>query len=804
MTRSEENHPLSDQILPLTESLFHSVVDHMLDALLILDWNGTILFANKSAAALVQLETPEAGIGRNAAEFIHPDYLEAVIIDLMNVQEGGGGYLNRYKLITTVGRERWVEGLGTRIPFGDGTANLVTIRDITSQKQVEDELVESRERMKSVIDTIVEGVVAIDENGIVELFNPAAEHIFGYGASEIVGQNVNVLMPDPYRTEHDDYLRHYLKTGLWRVIGVGREVSGQRKDGNVIPVYLSIGEIFLPQGRRFVGVIRDITEIKKAEGERKNAEEELQKLSQAIEQSPVAVIIAKPDGAIDYVNPRFTEITGYTAAEVRGRNPRILKTDRMPPEDYQFLWNTITSGRVWHGVFYNKKKNGEFYWASASISPIRNAEGNVTYFVGMQEDITSLKMTEQALQEAKEAAEAANVAKSEFLASMSHEIRTPMNAIIGMADLMAETPLNPEQQQYLELFRSAGENLLSLINDILDLSKVESGRLSLDTSPFHLAEVTGKACDVADIRAREKSIEIACRIAPEVCQSLVGDAARLQQILLNLLGNAIKFTEVGEVVMEVSREMEIPDQQGDQDCLLHFTIKDTGIGIPQEKLNSIFERFTQADSSTTRRYGGTGLGLTISKQLSELMGGRIWVESTVGKGSVFHFTARFKKQEPPEEPGTIKVISDKRMVPDAAVKTPDSATPQDQRPLRILLVEDSEDNRFLMTAYFKHTPYEVDIAENGEMAVERFKDRDYDLVLMDMQMPVMDGYTATRIIRAWEEEHGQRHTPIIALTAFALKEDMERSIAAGCDIHLNKPVKKAKLLETIAAYTSPK
>jgi PAS domain S-box-containing protein len=776
----------------------------MLDALLILDWNGTILFANKSAAALVQLETPEAGIGRNAAEFIHPDYLEAVIIDLMNVQEGGGGYLNRYKLITTVGRERWVEGLGTRIPFGDGTANLVTIRDITSQKQVEDELVESRERMKSVIDTIVEGVVAIDENGIVELFNPAAEHIFGYGASEIVGQNVNVLMPDPYRTEHDDYLRHYLKTGLWRVIGVGREVSGQRKDGNVIPVYLSIGEIFLPQGRRFVGVIRDITEIKKAEGERKNAEEELQKLSQAIEQSPVAVIIAKPDGAIDYVNPRFTEITGYTAAEVRGRNPRILKTDRMPPEDYQFLWNTITSGRVWHGVFYNKKKNGEFYWASASISPIRNAEGNVTYFVGMQEDITSLKMTEQALQEAKEAAEAANVAKSEFLASMSHEIRTPMNAIIGMADLMAETPLNPEQQQYLELFRSAGENLLSLINDILDLSKVESGRLSLDTSPFHLAEVTGKACDVADIRAREKSIEIACRIAPEVCQSLVGDAARLQQILLNLLGNAIKFTEVGEVVMEVSREMEIPDQQGDQDCLLHFTIKDTGIGIPQEKLNSIFERFTQADSSTTRRYGGTGLGLTISKQLSELMGGRIWVESTVGKGSVFHFTARFKKQEPPEEPGTIKVISDKRMVPDAAVKTPDSATPQDQRPLRILLVEDSEDNRFLMTAYFKHTPYEVDIAENGEMAVERFKDRDYDLVLMDMQMPVMDGYTATRIIRAWEEEHGQRHTPIIALTAFALKEDMERSIAAGCDIHLNKPVKKAKLLETIAAYTSPK
>lgn len=276
MTRSEENNPLSNQILPLTESLFHSVVDHMLDALLILDWNGIILFANQSAADLVQLETPEAGIGRNAAEFIHPDYLEAVILDLMNVQEGGGGYLNRYKLITVGGKERWVEALGTRIPFGDGTADLVTIRDITSQKQVEDELVESRERMKSVIDTIVEGVVAVDENGIVELFNPAAEHIFGYAVSEIVGQNVNMLMPDPHRTQHDDYFRRYLETGQRRVIGVGREVSGQRKDGNIIPVYLSVGEIFLPQGRRFVGVIRDISETKKAEKERKNAEEELQ------------------------------------------------------------------------------------------------------------------------------------------------------------------------------------------------------------------------------------------------------------------------------------------------------------------------------------------------------------------------------------------------------------------------------------------------------------------------------------------------------------------------------------------------
>ncbi len=944
MTGYKENHHLSNENLPFTESLFQSVVDHMLDALLILDWSGVILFANQSAAELVQLESPEAGIGRNAAEFIHPDFLEPVILDLMNVQEGGGGYLNRYKLITTGGEERWVEGLGTRIPFCEGMANLVTLRDITSKKEVEDELIESRERMRSIINKIVEGIVAIDEDGIVELFNPAAERIFGYDAAEIMGQKVNLLMPEPYRTRHDECLKHYLQTGDRQIIGVGREVSGQRKDGSIIPLYLSIGEINLPQGRRFVGVIRDIGEVKKAEraiqesenrlrdlsvlqqavldganysiistssdgiiktfnaaaerwlgygaeeligrhtpalfhdeeeiarrgeelaaelgmqiatgfevfvakarlgipdeqewtyirkdgsrfpvslsvtalrnaeGEirgflgigsdiaaRRQAEEELRKLSQAVKQSPVAVIITTPDGSIDYVNPHFTEITGYTAAEALGQNPRIMKSGQKSSQDYRHLWDTITAGRVWQGVFYNKKKDGDNYWAAASISPIRNARGEITHFVGIQEDITSLKTTEQALKEAKEAAEAANIAKSEFLAGMSHEIRTPMNSIIGMADLLAETSLTAEQRQYVQLFRSAGENLLSLINDILDLSKVESGHLTLEASPFHLGDVTQNTCDIIDVHAREKNIGLSCRIAPEVCQDLKGDANRLQQILINLLGNAVKFTETGEVILTVDRAVESREQQDEHACLLHFTIADTGIGIPADKVERIFERFTQADSSTTRRYGGTGLGLTISKQLSELMGGRIWVESTVGIGSVFHFTARFKKQESPERPGANAMALDRRMVPAGAVEKPTVVTPEDQHSLRILLVEDSEDNRFLMTAYFKHTPYEVDIAENGEIAVEMFKSHDYDLVLMDMQMPVMDGYTATKIIRSWEEEQGRKHTPIIALTAFALKEDVEKSIAAGCDTHLNKPVKKAKLLETIAIYTT--
>jgi len=841
MTQSEENHPLSDPCLSVTESLFHSVVDHMLDALLILDWSGTILFGNMAAANLVQLETPDAGIGRNAAEFVHPDFLETVVIDLMNTQAGGGGYLNRYKMITTRGEERWVEGLGTRIPFGEGTANLVTLRDISEIKRAEQAIQESESRLRdlsvlqqAVLDGANYSIISTSPDGIIKTINATAERLLGYRAEELIGRYTPAVIHDEAEIV---WQARELSLELGTDIAPGfevfvakarlgitaeREWTYIRKDGSRFPVSLSVTALRNSEGEitGFLGIGRDITA-------RRQAEEGLRKLSQAVEQSPVAVIIAKPDGSIDYVNPRFTEITGYTAEEALGQNPRILKSGQKTSEDYKVLWDTITAGRVWQGVFFNKKKDGGHYWASASISPIRNAQGEISHFIGIQEDITSLKMTEQALNEAKEAAEAANIAKSEFLAGMSHEIRTPMNAIIGMAELLAETPLTAEQRKYVQIFRSAGENLLNLINDILDLSKVEAGHLTLETEPFYLGEVTQKTCDIMGIRAREKNIGLSCRIAPDVCQDLTGDANRLQQILLNLIGNAVKFTEAGEVIMTVDREMEIQEHQDERSCLLHFTVADTGIGIPADKVERIFERFTQADSSMTRRYGGTGLGLTISKQLSELMGGRIWVESNLGKGSAFHFTARFHRQAPlvlskrgaegdvAWQPFPVKDDQEKEVAQPAAPSREIKAAagmmekkpgqgPPDQRPLRILLVEDSEDNRFLMIAYFKHTPYEVDIAENGRIAVEKFKAREYDLVLMDMQMPVMDGYTATRIIRSWEDAQGRRRTPIIALTAFALKEDEEKSLAAGCDSHLNKPIKKVKLLETITAYTSLK
>jgi CheY-like chemotaxis protein len=364
-----------------------------------------------------------------------------------------------------------------------------------------------------------------------------------------------------------------------------------------------------------------------------------------------------------------------------------------------------------------------------------------------------------------------------------------MNAILGMADLLAESSLREEQRDYVRIFQKAGANLLDLINDILDLSKVESGHFELEAIGFDLGGLLEKIIEMMVSRAQDRGLRLTLEILPGVPSGLVGDPKRLRQILINLIGNALKFTERGSVTLCVE-----PDPGGAAGWL-RFSVVDTGIGIAADKTEMIFGRFTQADSSTTRKYGGTGLGLAISKGLVELMGGRIGCTSEVGKGSTFFLTAPFEIR------GEMEI---QESAEPAAPATPpvELAGP---RPIsRILIVEDSEDNIVLMNAYLKDCGFELDFAENGKIAVEKAKSGKPDLVLMDVQMPVMDGLEATRAIRQWEARTHAHPIPILALTAHAAEEEIGKSLAAGCTEHLTKPIKKATLLEAISRHIGGK
>ncbi len=504
--------------------------------------------------------------------------------------------------------------------------------------------------------------------------------------------------------------------------------------------------------------------VKELVQERERSRRLLDNQKFALDQHAI-VSITDTAGTILYANDRFCLISGYSQDELLGRNHRIVKSDVHPAEVFSDLWGTITLGQVWHGELCNRAKAGHHYWVNATIVPLLDASGKPEQYVAIRTDITDRKAAEVELLRAKEAAERASRAKSEFLANMSHEIRTPMNGIIGMTDLTLDTALTDEQREYLGIAKSSAESLLTIINDILDFSKIEAGKLSFEHIPFNLHRVIAETLKTISLRAHEKNLELVSDVAAEVPVHTIGDPGRLRQVLVNLIGNAIKFTEQGEVTLSVAvRKME------DGLASLHFAVRDTGIGIAPEKQRLIFESFSQEDSSTTRKYGGTGLGLSISSRLVELMGGQIEVESKLGWGSTFHFTASLQLDPKPLAPLTQTV---------------------ELRGKRMLVVDDNATNRRVLCGMLASWDIDSEAVESGEAALRRLQNRNppFDCILLDFHMPGMDGFELAGRIR---QKSGT--IPMVMLSSGAMRGDMQRCQESGIAGYFSKPISAEELL----------
>ncbi len=656
------------------------------------------------------------------------------------------------------GKRKWIDG---------------TIEDITQQKRLEKELAESKELFRTVFNNSAVAIVVADKDEKIMAWNPSFEEMLDMNKEDLFNKSVSELYPP----------REWQRVRSFRVTQQGTipdmETQVYKKNGTILEVDLSTSLIKDLDGNitGYISIMRDITKQKLAERKIKESENKIRII---LDNSPAAITLTDEQERIVSWNKYTEEILGKTKQELLMMPVSAL----YPPDE----WKRIRGANI-------RKKGGQHHFETKviglqgkiidvdlSVNVLKDSQNNVIGSVGIMQDITEQKKVQKMVLQAKQEAEKANSAKSLFLANMSHEVRTPMNTIMGMMDLTLETPLSDEQKENLQTAKDAADNLLSLLNDILDLSRVEAGKIILEYIELSIRNIVQSVVKGMSILAAKKNVELIWEVDPHVPEFVAGDPIRIRQILVNLINNAIKFTFKGKITTKIRLNF-----MNEHECELQFSVEDEGIGIPKDKQSNLFSVFTQVDESTTRRFGGTGLGLAICKRLVEMMGGGIWLESEEMKGSTFYFTAKFK------------LIKRRAEIPASAGERAgfsNTAPAKKLDRLSVLLAEDNVVNQKIAVKLLEKRGWQVKAVDNGQEVLDILDKENFDLILMDAQMPILDGLATTRMIRENERKTGKR-IPIVALTARAMNDDKKKCLDVGMDGYVSKPIDINNLYETI-------